>query len=139
MRRRISLLVIALVSTGIAAPLCRTDAQPGPPGAAVGDAYPAAGRRVDVNFGAMAFRLDFLDRHRMTFHATAGKPVTDTVDYTAHAVRPGLYMVYWHEPKTGNNVVHVQDFAAGTVYTNIAQPDGQFLHLHGTLHLVPRG
>ena len=45
-------------------------------------------------------------------------------------------MVYWHEPHVGDNVVHVQDYNQGIVYTNIASRNGEFLHLKGTLEIV---
>ena len=44
-------------------------------------------------------------------------------------------MVFWHEPHLGDNVVHIQDYNTGIVYTNIAKPDGQFLHFKGTLKI----
>lgn len=76
----------------------------------------------------------------MSFVGTAGqfKGVTDTVQYTAREIRPQVYMVYWHEPSTGSNVVRVEDFERGTVDTNIATKDGQFLHMSGALTIVDR-
>lgn len=62
--------------------------------------------------------------------------MTDTVQYTAHEIRQQVYMVYWHEPSTGSNVVHVEDFARGTVNTNIATKDGRLLHMSGTIAIV---
>ncbi|WP_175916676.1 MULTISPECIES: MBL fold metallo-hydrolase [Burkholderia] len=100
--------------------------------------FPAAGKTVRVQFGDTAFDLRFKDEKTMSFVGTAGqfKGVTDTVQYTAREIRPQVYMVYWHEPGTGSNVVHVEDFEHGTVNTNIALKDGQFLHMSGTLKLV---
>ncbi|MCM3372918.1 hypothetical protein M3640_19850, partial [Bacillus velezensis] len=91
-----------------------------------------------VQFGATAFDLNFKDDRTMSFVGTAGqfKGVTDTVQYTAREVRPQVYMVYWHEPSTGSNVVHVEDFERGAVDTNIAMKDGQFLHMSGTLKIA---
>lgn len=102
--------------------------------------FPAAGKTVRVQFGATAFDLHFKDDKTMSFVGTAGqfKGVTDTVQYTAREIRPQVYMVYWHEPSTGSNVVHVEDFERGTVDTNIAAKDGQFLHMSGTLKIVGR-
>ena len=45
-------------------------------------------------------------------------------------------MVYWHEPQSGDNVTHVEDFERGEVYTNIAARDGSFTHLKGQLKIV---
>ncbi|RQU34487.1 MBL fold metallo-hydrolase [Burkholderia cenocepacia] len=102
--------------------------------------FPAAGRTVRVQFGATAFDLHFQDDKTMSFVGTAGQfnGVTDTVQYTAREIRPQVYMVYWHEPSTGSNVVHVEDFERGAVDTNIATKDGQFLHMSGTLKIVGR-
>lgn len=44
-------------------------------------------------------------------------------------------MVYWYEPHTGSNVVHVQDWNTGTVYTNIAAKDNSFPHMKGTIRI----
>ena len=98
-------------------------------------AYPGVGRTIDVNFGVTTFRLSFVDDRRMSFLGTSGasKGVHDTVEYTARELRSGLYMVYWHEPHTGDNVVHIQDFESGVVHTNVAKPDGQFLHRDGIM------
>ncbi|MBU9135041.1 MBL fold metallo-hydrolase [Burkholderia multivorans] len=100
--------------------------------------FPAIGKVARVAFGDTVFDLHFKDDKTMSFIGTAGqfKGVTDTVQYTAHEIRPQMYMVYWHEPSTGSNVVHVEDFARGTVSTNIATKDGQFLHMSGTMAIV---
>ncbi|WP_321781906.1 MBL fold metallo-hydrolase [Burkholderia pyrrocinia] len=102
--------------------------------------FPAAGKTARMQFGDTEFDLHFKDDKTMSFIGTAGrfKGVTDTVQYTAREIRPQVYMVYWHEPGTGSNVVHVEDFERGTVNTNIALKDGQFLHMSGTLKLVGR-
>ncbi|PKF73620.1 MBL fold metallo-hydrolase [Chryseobacterium sp. PMSZPI] len=74
--------------------------------------YPAIGRKVEVDFGAVKFRLDFKDNKTMTFIGTAGssKNSTDTVEYTAVEVAKNVFMVYWHEPHLGFNVTHIQDY-----------------------------
>ncbi|SMF99650.1 MBL fold metallo-hydrolase [Burkholderia singularis] len=100
--------------------------------------FPALGKQMRVQFGDVVFDLHFKDEHTMSFIGIAGqfKGVTDTVQYTAREIRPNVYMVYWHEPSTGSNVVHIEDFEHGTVYTNIAQKNGEFLHLSGVLKIV---
>jgi glyoxylase-like metal-dependent hydrolase (beta-lactamase superfamily II) len=103
-----------------------------------GGRYPAIGKKVKVSFGEMVFELDFKDDKTMSFLGLAGpfKGATDTVQYTAVAIRPKVFMVYWHEPKGGANVVHVQDFDKGVIHTNIAQPGGEFFNLSGKLELI---
>jgi hypothetical protein len=98
----------------------------------------AVGKIVQVTFGEFAFTLDFTDDKTMTFTGigAASQGVTDTVQYTAVEIRPRVYMVYWSEPKSGDNVTHVEDFERGEVYTNIASKDGTFTHLKGQLKIV---
>lgn len=99
--------------------------------------FPAIGRTLSVRFGETRFRLDFQDAQRMSFVGLAGpyQGARDTVQYTAVKIREQVYMVYWHEPSTGANVVHVEDFEHGIVHTNIAQPDGGFVNMAGELTL----
>lgn len=98
----------------------------------------AVGKTVQVTFGDFAFKLDFTDDKTMTFTGigAASQGVTDTVQYTAIEIRTGVYMVYWSEPKSGDNVTHVEDFQRGEVYTNIASKDGTFTHLKGQLKII---
>lgn len=104
-------------------------------------AFPAICRKAEVNFGGeYIFELDFHNEHSMTFTGLVaraeGRPITDTVEYTAVEVAPGVYMVYWTE-KDNTHVVHVEDYGSGIAYTNIAAPDGSFTNLKGTLKLLP--
>ncbi len=103
------------------------------------DAFEAIGRKVEVDFGGeYLFELDFTDNHTMTFRGlkprAEGRPITDTVQYTAVEVAPRVYMVYWTE-RDNTHVVHVEDYGAGVAYTNIASPDGSFTNLKGTLKM----
>ena len=96
--------------------------------------YPAIGNKVEVNFGEISFVLDFIDNKRMSFKGQGG--ATDSVEYNATEIAKNIFMVYWHEPHVGDNVVHIQDYNQGIVYTNIASRNGEFLHLKGTLKIV---
>lgn len=104
------------------------------------NAFPAIARKAEVNFGGeFVFELDFHNEHSMTFRGlrerAEGRPVTDTVEYTAVEVAPQVYMVYWTE-RDNTHVVHVEDFGQGVAYTNISAPDGSFTNLKGTLRLL---
>lgn len=103
-------------------------------------AYPPIGRTAKVNFGngTAVFDLNFKDNKTMSFIGTDGpfKGVTDTVQYMPIEVAKNVFMVYWHEPSTGSNVVHVQNYNTGTAYTNIAAKDGSFTNLSGTIKVV---
>ncbi len=103
----------------------------------VASPYPPVGRVATVDFGGAAFRLNFVDNKTMSFEDTSGafQGVKDTVRYSAVEVSRNVFMVYWHEPSTGSNVVHVQDWNTGSVWTNIAGKDGSFTNLKGKIRL----
>ncbi|ASK31973.1 MBL fold hydrolase [Chryseobacterium sp. T16E-39] len=92
--------------------------------------YPAIGQKVEVDFGNGKFVLDYKNNTTMSFTGTEGtlKGISDTVQYTVTEVAKNVFMVYWHEPKTGENVTHVQDYNKNIIYTNIAAKDGSFSH-----------
>jgi glyoxylase-like metal-dependent hydrolase (beta-lactamase superfamily II) len=103
-------------------------------------AFPPIGRRAEVDFGGeYVFELDFADQSTMTFRGLrpreGGRPMTDTVRYTATQIARGIYMVWWTETNN-THVVHIEDYGSGVVYTNIAAPDGSFTNLRGTLRLL---
>ncbi|MGG5209878.1 MoaF-related domain-containing protein [Chryseobacterium sp. MIQD13] len=100
--------------------------------------YPAIGHKVEVDFGTLKFVLDFKDNKEMSFTGVSEnvKGSTDTVQYTAVEVAKNVFMVYWHEPKLGSNVTHIQDYNKNIIYTNIAEPNGSFTHLKGTLKIL---
>ncbi|AIY41776.1 Metallo-beta-lactamase superfamily protein [Collimonas arenae] len=107
--------------------------------AVVSDAdFPAAGKAVEVVFGDAIIDLNFKDLTTLSIFCRSGifKGITETVQYTAVKIRPQVYMVYWHEPESKLNVVHVEDFEHGTVYTNVTYPDGKFVHFKGTIKIV---
>ncbi|MEN3931100.1 MBL fold metallo-hydrolase [Microvirga sp. W0021] len=99
--------------------------------------YPAIGNTVKVDFAGTKFDINFADNKTMSFIGTDGvfKGSADTVTYTPVEVAKNVFMVYWHEPKSGSNVTHVQDYNKGIVYTNIARKDGNFVNLKGTLRV----
>jgi hypothetical protein len=106
------------------------------------NAFPAIGRKAEVDFGGeYLFELDFTDEQTMTFRGlkprAGGRPILETVQYTAVEVASGVYMVYWTE-KDNTHVVHVEDYGGGVAYTNIVAPDGSFTNLKGTLRLLDR-
>lgn len=100
--------------------------------------FPAAGKAVEVVFGDAIIDLNFKDLTTLSIYCRSGifKGITEVVQYTAVKIRPQVYMVYWHEPDSKLNVVHVEDFEHGTVYTNVSYPDGKFVHFKGTIKIV---
>ena len=103
----------------------------------VASAYPPIGKTAQVNFDGTIFNLHFKDNKTMSLEGTAGtfNGISDSVEYTAIEISKNIFMVYWHEPAVGANVVHVQDWNLGSVYTNISGKDGSFTHLKGTIKI----
>ncbi|MGJ5910110.1 MoaF-related domain-containing protein [Enterobacter sp. J706] len=99
--------------------------------------YPPVGKTAEVNFDGTVFELHFRDNWIMSFEGTSGvfRGVKDTVECTAVEVSRNIFMVYWHEPKVGSNVVHIQNWNTGTVYTNISAKDNSFTHLKGVIRI----
>lgn len=101
--------------------------------------YPAAGRVLQVRFndGAVAFDLDFKDGQTMSFKDVNGAfgGLSDTVSYTVKPIAPDVFMLYWSEPVSKANVVHIHDFKNNLAYSNISMPDQMFYNLQGTLSL----
>lgn len=100
--------------------------------------YPFIERKVEVQFENSTFILDFKSNEEMCFKGISGdfKGVRDNVLYTAKQIRPDVYMVYWSEPKTGSNVMHIQDIDNKIVYTNIAAKDGSFTNMKGSIKVI---
>ena len=100
--------------------------------------FPAAGKAVEAVFGDAIIDFNFKDLTTLSIYCRSGifKGITEVVQYTAVKIRPQVYMVYWHEPDSKLNVVHVEDFEHGTVYTNVSYPDGKFVHFKGTIKIV---
>ncbi|WP_434212937.1 MoaF-related domain-containing protein [[Pseudomonas] boreopolis] len=130
-----TLLSILLVASGSAS----AQSAPSPETETTGERFPAAGHVYRVDFGGgNAFDIAFdASRPEMTFtrlHAPdAG--ARETIRFTHRKLRDGLYLVYWQEADR-TTVVHVEDFANGLIYTNIARPDGTFFNGQSHLTLV---
>ncbi len=100
--------------------------------------FPAIGDVFEVNFGGdFIFHLYFKSDIEMTFTAMAGptKGASETVHITAIPIRHGVFMLHWREA-IGTEVVHIEDFDRGIVYTNITPPNAKSIHLKGTLKKV---
>lgn len=97
------------------------------------------GHEYDFEFGADArYRLLFVDDTslQVTVLADAGYPAgtINHFDIEMTSVAPGIYMITWIEPATGNTVTHVDDFGAGVAYTNITDlASAGFWRVRGTI------
>ena len=88
----------------------------------------------ETAFGPFAADITFTSATQLSFVVTKGalKGATDTVTYTTTRIRPGLYMVRWHEPKSGAYVTHVEDYSRHTVVSSIVAGT-QFVQMDGSL------
>lgn len=101
-------------------------------------AFPGLGKVVEANFGDRVFHLKFLDESTMSFEGMSGvvKGISDTAIYSAIELRSGLYLVYWYEHNLKINVVHVEDYDRGLVYSSFVDLEGNFVRLSGTLKVL---
>jgi hypothetical protein len=107
-------------------PLCssRADEATSSKGATVISPFSMLGKQYDFVFSKDAiYRLNFINEKHLDVTVVADpsyKP--GTVNHFESAIteiRPGIYMITWIEPATGNTVTHVDDFVKNIAYTNI--------------------
>ncbi|MCS3529954.1 MBL fold metallo-hydrolase [Chryseobacterium sp. JUb7] len=100
--------------------------------------YPAIGRKVLVDFNDTKFVEEFKDHETMTFVKTEGssKGASDTVKYSVVEVAKNVFLVYWHEPKNGYNITHIEDYNKNIVYSNFTSKEGNLIHLEGKLSFL---
>ena len=97
--------------------------------------YPV-GLVFDVSFEEFSVRLTTLPNSELRFAITDGPYAkTEKVEIAATPIRPGVFLVSWVE-SSGATVVHVEDFANGTLHSHATLPNGTFLRMHGPLRLV---
>lgn len=92
------------------------------------------GLSFSIDFQIFQSRVTFESEKQLMFEILTGSAagLTQTIDYQAITLRPGLFAVSWQEPSNAT-VVHIEDFSAGQVHANITQPDGTFLRLSGEI------
>lgn len=101
----------------------------------VASPYPPIGQKIQVDFTSLEFDLDVKDHQNLTFTGAGGADgpdLSEAVKYTPVEIAKNIFMFYWHEDKSGDNVVHIQDYNRDIVYTNIAGNDGT-IHLKGKI------
>ena len=88
-------------------------------------------------FGPFAAEITFTSATQLSFVITKGalQGATDTVTYTTTRIRPGLYLLRWHEPKSGAYVTHVEDYSHYSVVSSIVAGT-QFVQMDGSLTRV---
>jgi hypothetical protein len=92
--------------------------------------YPMVGRLYYVEFPTMSFYLNFVSEKSLEFMVEKSpdlpKGSSHTVDITIEPLRDELYMISWQE-KSGNTVVHIEDFKEHRVHAFLTMKDLKFI------------
>lgn len=92
--------------------------------------YPMVGKRYYVEFPTMSFYLHFLSEKSLEFIVEKSpdlpKGSSHTVDITIEPLRDQLYMISCQE-KSGNTVVHIEDFKEQRVHAFLTMKDLKFI------------
>jgi hypothetical protein len=89
----------------------------------------------DVTFEEFSVTLTSLPGDKLRFHIADGPYArVEEVEYVATSIRPGIFLVSWVEA-SGATVVHIEDFAERTIYSNATLPGGDFLRMKGPLQI----
>ena len=99
--------------------------------------YPMIGKRYYVEFPTMSFYLHFLSEKSLEFIVEKSpdlpKGSSHTVDITIAPLRDELYMISWQE-KSGNTVVHIEDFKEHRVHAFLTMKDLKFIKQSAALN-----
>jgi hypothetical protein len=102
--------------------------------------YPMIGKRYYVEFPAMSFYLKFLSDTSLEFIVEKSpdlpKGSAHTVDIVIDHLRDELYLVSWQE-KSGNTVVHLEDFREHRVHAFLTLKDLTFVRQSASLVEIP--
>jgi len=102
-------------------------------------AFSGAGRTYRVDFAAFKVILCFASDTSLTYtveNADGSPGASETVTIRTEEIGLDLFLVTWQEADK-TTVVHVEDYARGTIITNITNPDLGFQQFHGTFKEVP--
>jgi len=91
-----------------------------------------AGEVLEIRFPTFTPRITFRSERELTLEIVAGdaRGFSDTVEYEAVVIRPGLVLLTLQE-HVGTTIVHVLDLAADTAYTAVTPAEGAFMRLTG--------
>lgn len=98
------------------------------------DSFPAVGKHYLVDFHAFRVELFFSSETTLTY--TGVRPdgslgPSETVTISVEPLRKSLFLVTWQEADK-TTVVHVEDYEARTITTNITSPGGSFSQYKGS-------
>jgi hypothetical protein len=104
--------------------------------------YPMIGKRYHVKFPTMSFFLHFISETALEFIVEDSpdlpKGSAHTVSIKIEALRDELYLVSWQE-KSGNTVVHLEDFKEHHVHAFLTMKDLTFIRQSAPLIEVVEG
>jgi hypothetical protein len=101
--------------------------------------FPFVGHHYSVDFQKFKVQLFFSSETSMTYvgvksDGSLGAP--ETVQIKVEEARPNLFLVTWQEADK-TTVVHLEDYDAQTIITNITNPDNSFEQYHGVFREIP--
>ena len=98
------------------------------------------GKTYHVRFPSMAFTLTFLGETRLRFTVESSPDRSSGSSYEVgieiEPLRDELYLVSWQE-RSGNTVVHLEDFSAHQVHAFLSMTDGRFIRQSAPLVELP--
>ena len=96
--------------------------------------FPAVGHKYLVNFVAFKVQLYFTSETSMTYtgiKADGSQGGSETVTIKVELIADNIFLVTWQEADK-TTVVHIENYDAKTIVTNITNPDNSFDQYHGT-------
>lgn len=99
--------------------------------------FPGIGKKMTLTYGDTAFELQIKDNKTLLLMGMRGqfKGHKETVNYSATEVSPHVYLIDWHEAKTGSHIVQVDDFKNNISHATVIKKEGKTSHLKGTFTL----
>jgi hypothetical protein len=101
--------------------------------------FPAIGHRYLVNFVAFRVELYFESATSLTYSGVrpdGSLGGSETVVIRTEPITDTIFLVSWQESDR-TTVVHIEDFGAKTIVTNITNPNLSFVQYHGTFEQLP--
>lgn len=104
-------VALALASTALPANALPLDPE-------VTAAGPWVGKVINVAYPGARFQLEFKrDGTTMSWISLDDPSLRDTVRYTSRQVKPGIYLLNWHEPSYTEDAFQFQDWTTKKVHT----------------------
>jgi hypothetical protein len=102
-------------------------------------AFSGTGKTYRVDFAASRVVLCFSSDTSLTYtveNADGSPGTSETVTIRTEEIGLDLFLVTW-QAADSTTVVHIEDYARGTIISNVTDPDLKFRQLHGTFAELP--